>query len=115
MIVTIILILGVPFAILALVLAWLFGTVSLGMEVGERFTRAIGQDWSPVLTTGFGTFLLVLIVQGIGLVPCIGWLVSFLVGVTGVGAVVLAILEARNRPVVAAQASGRDEALPPPA
>ena len=113
MIVTIILILGVPFAILALVLAWLFGTVSIGMEVGERFTRAIGQDWSPMLTTGFGTFLLVLIVQGIGLAPCIGWLAPFLLGVTGVGAVVLAILEGRRRPVAAAPASGSDEPLPP--
>jgi len=114
MAVTIILILGIPFAVLALVLAWLFGIVSLGMEVGERFTRAIGQDWSPVLTTGFGTFLLVLVVQGIGLAPCIGWLVPFLVGATGVGAVMLTWIGSRaNPPRAAAPAPGPDEALPP--
>lgn len=113
MAVTIILILVIPFAALALVLVWLFGLVSLGAEVGERFTRSIGQDWSPPLTAGFGTFLLALIVQGIGLIPCVGWLVSFLVGATGVGAVVLAILDDGKRPIVAAPASGRDEPLPP--
>jgi hypothetical protein len=113
MAVTIILILGIPFVALALVLAWLFGIISMGAEVGERFTRAVGQDWSPVLTAGFGTFLLVLIVQGIGLVPCIGWLVSFVVGMTGVGAVVLAILDGRRRPVAAAPASSPSEPLPP--
>jgi hypothetical protein len=67
-----------------------------------------------VLTTGFGTFLLVLVVQGIGLVPCIGWLVSFLVGVTGIGAVVMAILDSRRKPpIVTAQAAGLEEPLPP--
>jgi hypothetical protein len=114
MAVTIILILGIPFAVLALVLAWLFGIVSLGMEVGERFTRAIGQVWSPVLTAGFGTFLLVLVVEGIGLAPCIGWLAPFLVGVTGVGAVLLTWIDSRtNPPRAAAPAPGLDEALPP--
>lgn len=111
MAVTILLILGIPFAVLALVLAWLFGTVSFGMEVGERFTKAAGQEWSPVLKAGFGTFLLVLVVQGIGLVPCIGWLTPFLVGAAAVGAVLLAFFEARNRPFV--PAPGPDEPLPP--
>jgi hypothetical protein len=116
MVVTIILILAVPFAVLALVLAWLFGIISIGMEVGERFTRAIGQTWSPVWTTGFGTFLFVLVVQGIGLAPCIGWLAPFLLGVTGVGAVVLTFINSRAKPpIVAAPAAGPDEALPPPA
>jgi hypothetical protein len=96
------------------VAAWLFGIVSLGVEVGERFTRAINQDWPPVWTTGFGTFLFVLVVQGIGLIPCIGWLVSLLAGMTGIGAVVLAFVNSRaNPPVVAAQAKGPDEPLPP--
>jgi hypothetical protein len=96
------------------VAAWLFGIVSLGMEVGERFTRAINQEWTPILTTGFGTFLLVLVVQGIGLVPCIGWMTPFLVGVLGIGAVVLTFINLRaNPPIVAAPAAGPDEPLPP--
>jgi hypothetical protein len=113
MILTILLILATPFAVLALVLAWLFGIICFGMEVGERFTRAIDQSWSPALTAGFGTFLLVLVVQGIGLVPCVGWLFSMLVGAAGIGAVVLTVLEMRQRPIVAAPAPSLDEPLPP--
>ncbi len=39
-------------------LALLFGVVAFGMEVGDRFTKAIHQTWEPVLSAGFGTFLL---------------------------------------------------------
>ncbi|RJP53712.1 MAG: hypothetical protein C4583_04055 [Anaerolineaceae bacterium] len=113
MVVTIILILAVPFLALGLFLAWLFGLIAIGFEVGERFTRSIGQDWSPTLTAGFGTFLLVLIAEGVGLVPCVGWTVPFLLGATSVGAVVLTILDSRKRPIVAAPASSLDEPLPP--
>lgn len=106
-----------PFVLgLLFLAAWLFGIITIGMEVGERFTRAIDQNWTPVWTTGFGTFLLVLIAQGIGLVPCVGWLVPFLLGVTGIGAIVLTFLNSRAKPpIVAAPAAGPDEALPPPA
>lgn len=113
MVLTIILILVVPFLALALFLAWLFGLIAIGFEVGERFTRSIGQSWSPTLTAGFGTFLLVLIAEGIGLIPCVGWTVPFIVGVTGVGAVAMTILDSRKRPIMAAPASGPDEPLPP--
>jgi hypothetical protein len=106
-----------PFVLgLLFLAAWLFGIITIGMEVGERFTRAIDQNWTPVWTTGFGTFLVVLITQGVGIVPCVGWLVPFLLGVTGIGAIVLTFLNSRAKPpIVAAPAAGPDEALPPPA
>ncbi len=113
MLATLVLILAIPFLALALFLAWLFGLIAIGFEVGERFTRSIGQNWSPTLTAGFGTFLLVLVVEGIGLIPCVGWTVPFIVGVTGAGAVVLTILDGRRKPFVAVPASGPDEPLPP--
>lgn len=86
MIITIILI---PIAIIAAMLiplAWLFGIIALGMEVGMRFTKAINQTWSPVLTTGFGTFILMLIAGLVGLIPCVGWLFPFLFAMLGIGA-----------------------------
>src|SRR6266508_5153485 len=52
-------------------LAWLFGVVAMGSEVGERFTKSLNQTWSPVLTIGFGTFLLMLVGGAIGLIPCL--------------------------------------------
>lgn len=69
--------------------AWLFGVVALGSEVGTRFTKAINQIWSPVLTIGFGTFLLMLVGGAIGLIPCLGGLIQLLLGLLGIGGAVL--------------------------
>lgn len=98
-------ILLIPVSLLVVVaaaFAWLFGVIALGVEVGERFTRAINQSWAPALTTGFGTFLLMLVSGGIGMVPCIGWLVPFLVAMLGVGGVVLTVFGTRPYPRVVA-------------
>lgn len=69
--------------------AFLFGMAALGAEVGERFTKALNQTWSPVLTAGFGTFLLVLVGGAFGIVPCIGWLAQFLLILLGTGAAIV--------------------------
>ncbi len=97
----------IPVAILAaavLALAWLFGLIAIGTEVGERFTRAINQTWAPPLTAGMGTFLMMLVVGGIGMIPCIGWLATTLVALLGIGAVVLTIFGTQNYPRVVAPA-----------
>ena len=75
--------------VLAIALAWLFGMIALGNEVGERFTQSINQSWAPAFTAGFGTFLLMLVGGAIGEIPCIGWLFVALIGFVGVGAAVL--------------------------
>jgi hypothetical protein len=98
--VTIILIPVVALAAMALALAWLFGLIAIGTEVGERFTRAINQTWAPPLTAGMGTFLMMIVVGGIGLVPCIGWLGTFLVALLGIGGVVLTIFGTQSYPRV---------------
>lgn len=95
----------IPVALLAasvLALAWLFGLIAIGTEVGERFTRAINQTWAPPLTAGMGTFLMMLVVGGIGMIPCIGWLATSLVALLGIGAVVLTIFGTQNYPRVVA-------------
>ena len=69
--------------------AWLFGVVAMGSEVGERFTKAINQTWSPVLTIGFGSFLLMLVGGAIGLIPCLGWFILILLGMMAVGGAVM--------------------------
>ena len=75
--------------------AWFFGIVALGQEVGERFSKAINQEWSPVLTVGFGTFLLVLAGGVIGLIPCLGGIILFLLGIIGIGASVMTLFGTR--------------------
>jgi len=96
--ITIILIPVVLIAAAALALAWLFGMIAIGTEVGERFTRAISQTWSPPLTAGMGTFLMMLVVGGIGMIPCAGWLAASLVALIGVGGVVLTLFGTQSYP-----------------
>jgi len=89
MVITIILIPVAIIVVFVIPLAWLFGIIALGQEVGERFTTAINQTWAPVLATGFGTFLLLLVGGLVGLIPCVGWLIPFLIGLIAIGGVVL--------------------------
>ena len=84
-----------------LAFAWLFGVVAMGLEVGERFTKAVNQVWSPVLTIGFGTFLLMLVGGAIGLIPCLGGITLFLLGLVGVGATVMTWFGVRPVPIPA--------------
>lgn len=98
MIVTLILIPVAIVVALLIPLAWLFGMVALGQEVGDRFTKAINQSWAPVLSTGFGTFLLVLVVGFIGLIPCFGWLLSFIITLFAIGGVTMTWFGTRSAP-----------------
>ena len=98
MVITIILIPVAAIAVLLVPLAWLFGVIALGQEVGERFTKAINQVWAPVLSTGFGTFLLLLVIGFVELIPCIGWIPSMLVTLISVGAAVMTWFGMRNPP-----------------
>jgi hypothetical protein len=81
---------GIIFALtilppLVVAFAWLFGIVAMGREVGERFGTAINQHWTPVITVGTGTFLLMIVGGTIGMIPCLGGLIIFLLGLLGVG------------------------------
>ncbi|NUQ86531.1 MAG: polymer-forming cytoskeletal protein [Anaerolineales bacterium] len=88
-----------PVALLSLIplgFAWLFGVIAIGREIGERFARAIRQNWTPVLTTGLGTFILMFVVGFIQalndlswVVGCFTWIVPAFVGLLAIGAVVI--------------------------
>ncbi|MBI5842119.1 MAG: polymer-forming cytoskeletal protein [Chloroflexi bacterium] len=103
MVVTLILIPVALLAAILLPLMWLFGVIALGQEVGERFTKAINQSWAPVLTAGFGAFLLMLVGGFIGMIPCVGWLAPFLIGLMGIGGVVMTWFGSRFAPGTMAQ------------
>lgn len=70
---------------LVIAFAWLFGVVAMGREVGERFATAINQRWTPVVTVGTGTFLLMVVGGAIGMIPCLGAVILFVLGLLGVG------------------------------
>lgn len=80
-----------------LVLAWLFGLVALGHVVGEKLTRAMHRAWEPVLTAGFGAFIVGIVLGTSNQVPCVGWLASALIGLVGLGAATMALLGARGQ------------------
>src|SRR5512142_287293 len=118
LIVTVLLIPVALAAVVLLVLAWLFGVVALGMEVGDRFTKAIHRTWEPVLAAGAGTFLLVIAVGIVGQIPCVGWLAPVIVGLVGLGAAVITIFGTRvvQLPaaiVPASPTTGTEAPLPP--
>ncbi len=96
-------ILLIPIAIIGvfiLILAWLFGTIAMGQEVGERFTRAINKTWAPVLTTSFGTFMLVLVSGFLGMIPCFGGIIVALLGLMAIGASMMTWFRSRAPQII---------------
>jgi len=85
-----------PVALLATLLlgaAVLFGWISLGALVGDRLFGALkAQDVTPLWSASIGTLVLTAATGGLSAFFCLaplGWLVSFLVSVAGLGGVAL--------------------------
>lgn len=75
---------------LLVVLGWFLGILAVGLETGRRLAEGLGQSWSLPITAGAGTFILVFVINGVSaLVPCVGWIIPFSVGLIGFGAVIL--------------------------
>jgi hypothetical protein len=87
--ITIILIPVALIGVLILAFAFAFGWIAIGLEIGQRTALALHQEWPVPLTAAIGTFVLNFVANGIGFIPCIGWLVPFLIGLLGLGAVLL--------------------------
>jgi hypothetical protein len=90
--ITIILIPVAAIAVIALFVVAAFGWIAIGYEIGQRFTSAIHQNWHPAFSAGLGVFALTLVANaltGIPVLNCVGWLVPFLLGLAGLGAVIM--------------------------
>ena len=83
-------------AIVAIMAALLYGWIALGFEVGERFTKMIDQEWQLPLSAAFGTGLLTIIAGAFDLIPCVGWLVSFLITTLALGGVIMSRFGAKS-------------------
>ena len=79
----------IPFAIvlgLLLLVAALYGWIALGLLIGERLMELLQVEKPlPLISVLVGVLLISLLTA----VPCFGWLVRFLGGAWGLGAVVL--------------------------
>lgn len=112
---------GIPIGLLGLfflLAAWAFGIIALGLETGKRLARLLKQDWALPVSAMAGTFLLTLLVNGVGaLVPCVGWLAPVLVGMVGLGAALVTRFGAQalpDAPVEVASASADQPVEPLP-
>ena len=90
--ITVILIPVALIIILVLIVAGVFGWIAIGYEIGQRFTKAIHQNWHPAFSAGLGVFTLTLVAKaltGIPVLNCVGWLVPFVLGLAALGAVLM--------------------------
>lgn len=74
---------------LLLGLAVLYGWIALGLEVGRRLETSLKQHWAPPVSAGIGTFILSLVGSLVGIIPCVGWVLPFLVSMIGLGGVLI--------------------------
>jgi hypothetical protein len=73
-------------AALAVGIATLFGWLAFGIFIGEQIVRG---DVNPFWPAALGAGLVTLLSSLVNLIPCVGWVVPFLVACVGLGAVVL--------------------------
>lgn len=85
-------ILLIPVALIGLLIfgfAVAFGWIAVGLEVGQRMSQLFHQEWALPISAALGTFTVNLVANGIGFIPCVGWVVPFLISLLGLGAVIL--------------------------
>jgi len=87
--ITIILIPVALLGILVLVVAIVWGWLAVGMEVGQRLMAMFNVEWPLPVGVALGTFLVTLVVDTIGMIPCVGWIAPFLVAILGLGGVLM--------------------------
>ena len=74
---------------MVLVVAAAFGWIGIGLEIGRRLATIFKWTVHPAAAAGLGTLVLSIVANGIGFIPCVGWLAPTLVTLFGLGAVVL--------------------------
>jgi hypothetical protein len=85
--------------IFAIIAAWVVGLVAVSIEVGRKLSQSLDQSWPVPILAGVGMFILSLFFNGFSqLVPCVGWLPRFVLGIWAMGAVILTRFGSRDYP-----------------
>lgn len=85
---------------LILAIAWFFGRIALGYEIGKRFSETTNQDWPAPVAAGIGTFVMTFVIDGANsLIPCVGWIIPALVGIVALGGVLLSRFGTQTYPL----------------
>lgn len=102
LVITAITIIGLPitfFTVLLFILTVMFGVIAVGTETGVRLGKIFNQSWVLAVSAGVGTFLLVLVMEGLRvMIPCIGSILYIVVTIIGIGAVLLTRFGTRDYP-----------------
>ncbi len=91
-----------PISILGFMIAGvaiLFGWLALGLMVGRRIATWLNQPWTDPVNAGVGTLVLTLLASLLNIIPCIGWLGSFILAMIALGTVVLTRFGTQQYPV----------------
>lgn len=112
--ITIILIPVSLIGLLLLAIAGLFGWITLGLEIGQRFAQLFNSEWPAAVAAGIGTLILTIVAFAIGAIDCIGWVVPFLVTSVGLGAVILTRFGTQDYPPSDLMPVRVNEPLPDP-
>jgi hypothetical protein len=67
----------------------------------------MNRNWEPVLTAGFGAFVVGIVLGTSNQIPCVGWLASALIGLVGLGAATMTLFGTREPFRVTAPAAAR--------
>lgn len=88
-----------------------FGWIALGTEVGVRLIGLFNREWPLPVSAALGTFLMTLVADGVGFIPCIGWMVPFILTLLAIGAVATTRFGTQAAAFTASQAEA--EYVPP--
>jgi hypothetical protein len=92
--------------------AMAFGWISLGTEIGARLIGLFKIEVPLPFSAALGTFLLTLVADGIGFIPCVGWVVPAVLTLLAVGAVTMTRFGTQPVALAVEQAeAGNDTAL----
>jgi hypothetical protein len=89
LIVTILLIPVAVLFVLAFGLALVFGLIGLGNTIGQQLAKLMHTTWAVPIAAGIGTLLITLATGLVNLIPCVGWVIGFFIGLLGLGGVVM--------------------------
>jgi len=98
-----------------LLVAWAFGLIALGYELGKRITLSFKAEWHPAFSAGLGMLVLMLTLNGLqALVQCVGWIPKALLSIWMLGAVLLTQFGIKVYPQVTTSSTKDTGTLLPP-
>jgi hypothetical protein len=75
--------------ILLLAVAFLFGWIAVGMELGDRLADLFKVQWAAPVSAGIGTLVISFFSSIFALIPCVGWVLPTVIAIIGLGGVFL--------------------------